>query len=411
MGAKKTIVILITAFVLTNSFVIIVQAQTTIWSENFDYADGTTEGSGTPPKWTSSPPDGYYDGVEPQPDHFEVRSNQFSACDIDGEGIWTSETIDISSYTNVSITIYCQESGDAEGTDYIKSYYKLNGGAEAQFATNGNLTDDFTNATASQTGLSGSTLVIIIKVRNNANDDFHSFGDILVQGTPNVTFTNGANAALNFQQTSPTPSQDNWPFGQFSFAGAATGATLNSVTVTLGGTYDPGDLDSNPFRLRASNTNDFGTATEIGSDVANPGSGNDITFSSLSDAIPNGTRYYWVTADISGSATDDDNINGTIDASGDLSITNGSLSGSSSYGKLNTGSESALPVILSSFTASYENETVVLQWTTESETGGVGFIIDRRSADIADWQQIASYLTDKNLICLNNPLGNTKYIY
>ena len=107
-----------------------------------------------------------------------------------------------------------------------------------------------------------------------------------------VTFTNGANAGLNYQQTSPSPPENNWHFGQFSLAGDATGAALNSVVVTLGGTYDSGDLGSNPFRLYASNTNDFGTATEIGSDVADPGSGNDVTFSSLSDAIPSGTRYY-----------------------------------------------------------------------------------------------------------------------
>ncbi len=192
-----------------------------------------------------------------------------------------------------------------------------------------------------------------------------------------VTFTNGANAALNYQQTSPSPPQNNWHFGQFSLAGDATGAALNSVVVTLGGTYDSGDLGSNPFRLYASNTNDFGTASAIGSDVADPGSGNDVTFSSLSDGIPSGTRYYWVTADISGTATGDDNINGTIDVSGDLSISGGTLSGSSNYGKLNAGSDVSLPVELTSFTVTAGDGQITLRWTTESEIENLGFNIYR----------------------------------
>ena len=212
-----------------------------------------------------------------------------------------------------------------------------------------------------------------------------------------VTFTNGANVALNYEQTSPSPPQSNWHFGQFSLAGDATGATLNSVIVTLAGTYDPTDLGSNPFRLYASNTNSFGGAAAIGSvDVADPGSGNDVTFSSLSDVIPSGTRYYWVTADISGTATADDNINGTIDVSGDLSITDGTL-GSSNYGKLNAGSDATLPVTLSSFTVQYLNDTPTLCWTTQSENNNAGWNIYRGESEEA--------LSNEEAYLLNLTLG------
>jgi hypothetical protein len=408
MGAKK-IYFILTAFVVSIISASILQAQTTIWFENFDYADGTSQGSGSPPKWTRDVAACSFDGD----DHFEVRSNKFSINDTDGEGVWTSEIIDISGYSDVSLSVHLTETGSHEPlNDYIYVLYKLDGGIETQFETNGFYNDDWDAANASQTGLNGEDVAIVIRAKNAANDEFMYWDNILVlEGTPTISFTNGGNAALNFQQSSPTPSQDNWHLGQFSLAGDATGATLNSVTVTVAGTYDSGDLDSNPFRLRASNTNDFGAATEIGSDVADPGSGHDITFSSINDAIPNGTRYYWLTADISGSATDDDNINGTIDASGDLSITNGSLNGSSSYGKLNAGSEPVLPVVLSSFTASYENNFVILRWTTESEVGGVGFIIERRTVTSKNWQQIASYLTNNSLVCMNNPVGYTPYTF
>ena len=75
------------------------------------------------------------------------------------------------------------------------------------------------------------------------------------------------------------------------------------------------------------------------------------------------------------------------------------------------GATVALPVELSSFTASCVNNSVVLQWTTESEAGGVGFIIERRTTSTAEWQIIASYHTDRNLVCMTNPVGNTEYSY
>jgi len=70
-----------------------------------------------------------------------------------------------------------------------------------------------------------------------------------------------------------------------------------------------------------------------------------------------------------------------------------------------------LPVLLSSFTACYENDSVVLQWTTESLAGGVGFILERRKTQTTDWQQIASYLTDSTLVCMNNPVGYALYTF
>ncbi len=195
---------------------------------------------------------------------------------------------------------------------------------------------------------------------------------------------------------SPPPPQDNWHFGQFSLTGDATGATFNSVTVTLGGTYDAGDLGSDPFRLYANDSNNFGTAAEIGIDVADPGSDSNVTFSSLSDVIPSGTRYYWVTADISGSATGDDNINGTIDVSGDLSITGGTL-GASNYGKLNAGTDSSLPVELSVFTAQYLNNIPTLYWVTQSETNNAGWNIYRGETNEA--------LSNEETYLLNLSLG------
>jgi hypothetical protein len=233
----------------------------------------------------------------------------------------------------------------------------------------------------------------------------------VVQLDVNIDFTNGADASLNYLQSSPSPSQDNWPFGQFSLTGSASGATLNSVTVALGGTYTAGDLSSNPFCLHANSSNDFGTATAISSDVADPGSGNDVTFSSLNDNIPNGTRYYWVTADVSASATSDDNIYGTIDLSSDVSITGGTLNGSSSYGKLNAGSDVSLPVELSSFTAKASEGQVTLKWITQSEIENAGFIVERSQVEKGPYAELSSFKNNPGLQGRGNSVIAKEYCF
>jgi len=75
------------------------------------------------------------------------------------------------------------------------------------------------------------------------------------------------------------------------------------------------------------------------------------------------------------------------------------------------GPAGGLPVKIVSFAATYQNEAILLRWTTASEAGGIGFIIDRRSDIAANWQQIASYHTSNSLICLNNPTGLAEYSY
>ena len=225
-----------------------------------------------------------------------------------------------------------------------------------------------------------------------------------------VTFTNGANAALDFQQVDAvsTP-QTNWLCGQFRLQGAATGATFNSVVVTLGGSYDASDLQATPFQLYGSNSNDYGTASALGSAVADPGSGSDVTFSSLSDAIPSGMRYYWVTADLSASATGDDTMTGTVDAAGDLSISGATLSGSSVYGKLNAGDDASLPVELSAFSAKQFGAKALIEWTTESEESHLGFILEKTLKGVNAWETVASYLSCEALAGSGNTSEGREY--
>ncbi len=148
-------------------------AQTIIWSEDFPESDGTT--SDPEGKWSVS--------SQGSADAWGIFSNAFYADDLDGEHVWTSEVINISGFDNVSLAVDLISDNHETG-DYIRVLYKLDGGSETYFSTNGNNEGggDW-SATASQTGLNGSTIQIIIRLNNDRNNEDYTFDNISVQGT------------------------------------------------------------------------------------------------------------------------------------------------------------------------------------------------------------------------------------
>ena len=148
-------------------------AQTIIWSEDFPESDGTT--SDPEGKWSVS--------SQGSADAWGIFSNAFYADDLDGEHVWTSEVINISGFDNVSLAVDLISDNHETG-DYIRVLYKLDGGSETYFSTNGNNEGggDW-SATASQTGLNGSTIQIIIRLNNDRNNEDYTFDNISVQGS------------------------------------------------------------------------------------------------------------------------------------------------------------------------------------------------------------------------------------
>ncbi len=223
-------------------------------------------------------------------------------------------------------------------------------------------------------------------------------------GEVEVTFTNGADASLNFMQTTPAPPVNNWPMGQFSLS-ADQEAVLTHVVVALDGTYT-GLAGANPFRIYASNTNDFSTATARGSDAA--ASGSTVTLE-VNDAVPTSTRYYWLTADLGVGAAG--TITGTISDASGIVVSDGQPGPDSKYGPLNADPDVSLPVELVSFSAHPENRSVVLEWITECEVDHFGFIVERSDDYQTSWRVIASYENNDMLRGQGDSSSQTKYKY
>jgi len=113
--------------------------------------------------------------------------------------------------------------------------------------------------------------------------------------------------------------------------GSGTASTISTVAASLTGTYISADIASSGFKLWAGSTNSFASATQIGSSVSSiSGSGETITFSSLTTSIPaSGTVYFWITVNVSTSAINGHTITASALTSSAFTFSSGSISAAS----------------------------------------------------------------------------------
>ncbi|UCG28628.1 MAG: hypothetical protein JSV24_04520, partial [Bacteroidales bacterium] len=152
-----------------------------LWYETFDdLAEGTNNDGGAT-AWSitdGSPFNTDYAAVRVPIVAVPVMSKMFDANDTDGEVAWFSEVIVTGAKTDLGISVDLFETGAMEGDDYIRTYYKIDGGGETEFA---NITDDFGSTIATATGLAvTSDIQIVIRISNNANGESHYIDNVFV---------------------------------------------------------------------------------------------------------------------------------------------------------------------------------------------------------------------------------------
>lgn len=119
-------------------------------------------------------------------DYFKVNgSEQFEGTDLDGEAVWMSPVVTISSAASVDLSVDVAGTGSLAGTEYIRVYYKLDGGSETVFTNYGDNTGAFGSATATQDSLIGTTVQIVIRARNIHGTRTHTFDNVSI--TENIT--------------------------------------------------------------------------------------------------------------------------------------------------------------------------------------------------------------------------------
>lgn len=183
--------------------------QVVVYNEDFTLPDGTISDAGPTP-WTRT-----YSGTS----EFEVIGETFFAHDLDSEGVWTSGVIDISAYGYAVIDIsgYVLFAGAG---DYLRFYYKVDGGPETLFGSflNGILT----GAVESSAMVSGSSVQIVVRVFNNGGLDWYGFDDVIVTGVQTLYSRKTGNWTDN------DPGNATWSIS--GLGGASCGCSPNSLT-------------------------------------------------------------------------------------------------------------------------------------------------------------------------------------
>ncbi|MDO6429447.1 hypothetical protein Q4E93_02530 [Flavitalea sp. BT771] len=219
---------------------------TSLWLENFTFANGTISDAGTTPWSVQSTPSGSV---------FSVQNNEFRVSNTGTgtgtESVWASGTIDISGKTNVSISAGIRSSvtnnaamnTSGSTMDYLRFYYKINGGSEVLFsetlaAVNNHST---TNTTISVGSLSGTNLQIIVRARATGSDEFYYFDNVQVSAISggNISATASSGATITCTNTSVALSGNaSVPGVTYAWTGPnGFSSTVQNPTVTAGGIY------------------------------------------------------------------------------------------------------------------------------------------------------------------------------
>ena len=216
-----------------------------IWYEQFTgLADGTTSDGGAT-AWSrtiSSTGGGWYSEVRSE--HYEMTRNRT---------VWTSGNIDISSATNVGISVvfssYATGNGFEDPQDYIQAWYIVDGSPTTFFSENGAVdgstgssSKSFRSRTVTASGINGNTLQIEITLYNSANDEFYQFDNVFVgegfsSGFPTFSNVNDPDATVSGLQ----PGLNTLEWTITSQYGVCP-ATSDQVNITRNLLVDPGTI-------------------------------------------------------------------------------------------------------------------------------------------------------------------------
>jgi hypothetical protein len=246
----------------TNSQSVAVVPGTSLWLEDFTLSNGTTSDAGAT-KWSVvSTPSGSI---------FSVQNNEFRVSNTGSgtgtESVWASETISIAGKTNVTISAGIRSSvlpGGQMNTsgsimDYLRFYYKIDGGSEVLFSENLAAINNHstTNTIISVGSLSGNNIQIIVRARATGSDEFYYFDNVQVSGATPVNATATAGGILSCTNSSVALS------GSTSVSGATYSWTgPNGYTNT---TQNPTVSTPGVYTLKVTNT----TTGCTGTDTAN----------------------------------------------------------------------------------------------------------------------------------------------
>src|ERR1044072_4623821 len=98
--------------------------------------------------------------------YFAVKSNRLHAQELGGEGIWYSKVFSTAGYTGWQVAVKVSSEGDMNSSEYVKIYYKINGGSEVLLDQR---TGNFGTIDFISPQLNGNNVQLAVKIYNYNN--------------------------------------------------------------------------------------------------------------------------------------------------------------------------------------------------------------------------------------------------
>lgn len=247
-----------------------------VWQEDFStYTNGTQNAI----KWTTSANNCDADGAPAalSGNYWGVYNGEFRCNDIEGltccssgsggqgnsDNTWTSQNINVSAYSNVSISILLRVVGDAMecascglGGDYLNALYSTNGGTSwTSFATICGADVGYT-VTECVSVIGANNLIIRVVLGNQANTENYYFDNVVVS-VGNCPIL----AIDDFELSVETVDNNNYlkwiPLGEsYTYSILYSTDTINWVLLgkTLESRYNLNNFSSSYFKVDAIST-------------------------------------------------------------------------------------------------------------------------------------------------------------
>ncbi|MDX2002821.1 MAG: choice-of-anchor D domain-containing protein [Chitinophagales bacterium] len=264
----------------------------------------------------------------------QTPSNPYWLIDAQSEYI-ISQTFNLSGYTGLSLTFKVATFG--AGTPNQPLYVELSndGGATWTAANFTSSTPTSTTFVSSTWNISNTFAVNNVKFRwsRPAIGRAVRLDDISLDGTVAAT------PAITLDHTNmPQTTANNQARGtgdvilsRFRADVTSAAGELNSLAFNAGGTFLAGDISN--FELWYGTSTSFASASSIKSVTATSiANGGTVTFGSLTQSLPVGANYFWITADIASSAVGGRTVSVPALANTAFTFASGTKSGSVTAG-------------------------------------------------------------------------------
>lgn len=232
---------------------------------------------------------------------FWVKSNRFHAQELGGEGVWYSKVFSVAGYTNFQIATKITAEGDMNSSEYVKVYYKINGGAEILLdQRTGNFgTFDFISPL-----LNGSNVQFVIRIYNYNNggsqtskyyvEDYRVFKEHgpCAGGIP-VSVSAGNNGVLTCANSSLTLSASSSASGvSYSWTGPGSfTSNAQSPVINVAGTYNVVATNSSGSGSASITVTENKTAPGVTATGASLGCASSVAISATSQVA--NAQYSW----------------------------------------------------------------------------------------------------------------------